>query len=118
MVDVDKLTVHGFAFALLDAGPATAAALSAHIGITKQAAAQLVDLLVDRGCVRREDDPGDRRDRLLVLTDRGRACAAADDQAAADVVQHWRGQLSPQHFALFNQAVGVIAVPGPLRPAW
>jgi len=51
------------------------------LGISKQAASQLVDTLVIRGYLTREVDPADRRRQALDLTERGRA--AADVVAAA-----------------------------------
>ena len=44
-----------------------------HFDITKAAASQLVDKLVQSGLIRREEDPQDRRAKLLNLTDKGRA---------------------------------------------
>lgn len=114
----DVRPVHGFAFARLSGAPTTAAELATHLGVTKQAAAQLVDHLVEHGYLRREPDPTDRRARLLVLTERGHACTAAADQAAGEVVQHWRDQLPQPQFELLQQALHTIAVPGRLRPAW
>lgn len=114
----DVRPVHGFAFARLSGAPATASDLAAHLGVTKQAAAQLVDHLVERGYLRRQPDPSDGRARLLVLTARGKACTAAADQAAADVVRLWRDRLPPSQFAQLQQALHVLAVPGRLRPAW
>jgi DNA-binding MarR family transcriptional regulator len=40
--------------------------------ITNAAASQLVEKLVQSGLIQREEDPNDRRARLLNLTDRGR----------------------------------------------
>jgi len=114
----DVRPMHGFAFARLSGLPATASELAMHLGVTKQAAAQLVDYLVERGYLRRDPDPTDRRARLLVLTEHGRACTAAADQAAADVVQHWRDQLPERQFEQLQKALHTIAVPGRLRPAW
>lgn len=114
----DVRPVHGFAFARLSGTPATASELATHLGVTKQAAAQLVDHLVQRGYLRRETDPTDRRARLLVLTERGRACTAAADQAAVDVVQHWRDQLPEAGFEQLQHALHTLALPGRLRPAW
>ena len=113
----DVRPMHGFAFARLSGAPATASELAMHLGVTKQAAAQLVDYLVERGYLRRDPDPTDRRARLLVLTEHGRACTAAVDQAAADVVQHWREQLPERQFEQLQKALHTIAVPGRLRPA-
>ncbi|MEH3076710.1 MAG: MarR family winged helix-turn-helix transcriptional regulator [Quadrisphaera sp.] len=114
----DVRPVHGYAFARLSAPPSTTADLALHLGVTKQAAAQLVDHLVDRGYVRREPDPRDARARLLVLTERGRACTAAAEQASADVIDHWRDQLSAQDLSHLQRVLLRIATPGPLRPAW
>lgn len=114
----DVRPVHGFAFARIGGARATTSDLAAHLGVTKQAAAQLVEHLVQRGYLRREADPNDGRARLLVLTDRGRACTVAADQAAGDVVQHWRDQLPDAQFTQLQEALQRIALPGRLRPAW
>ena len=46
------------------------------LGVSKQAAGQLVDMLVLRGYIDRTVDPSDRRKLTVTLTDRGRAAAA------------------------------------------
>jgi DNA-binding MarR family transcriptional regulator len=47
------------------------------LGISKQAASQLIDVLVVRGYLSRAINPDDRRRMTLELTERGRAAAAA-----------------------------------------
>lgn len=47
------------------------------LGVTKQAAGQLVDALVLRGYLDRQADPEDRRKLIVTLTERGRAAAEA-----------------------------------------
>lgn len=47
------------------------------LGVSKQAASQLIDTLVIRGYLQRRVDPDDRRRMLIELTDRGRDAAAA-----------------------------------------
>lgn len=47
------------------------------LGVTRQAASQLIDTLVLRGYLSRELNPDDRRRVNIVLTERGRAAAAA-----------------------------------------
>jgi len=47
------------------------------LGVTKQAASQLIDTLVLRGYLTRDVNPQDRRRMTIALTDRGRAAAAA-----------------------------------------
>ena len=51
------------------------------LGVSKQAAGQLVDSLVLRGYLKRDEDPNDRRKSNITLTERGRAAAVV--QAAA-----------------------------------
>lgn len=46
------------------------------LGVSKQAAGQLVDVLVLRGYLERTVDPQDRRKLTVTLTERGRAAAA------------------------------------------
>ena len=46
--------------------------VSGRFEITPAAASQLVDKLVQGGLVQREEDPKDRRAKLLYLTDKGR----------------------------------------------
>ncbi len=114
----DVRPVHGFAFAALSSGDTTTARLAGALGITKQAAAQLVDHLASHGYLTRRPDPCDGRAQLLVLTDRGHACTAAAEQSAADAVGGWRTSLPAPVFAAFTQALGTLAEPGRLRPAW
>ena len=114
----DVRPAHGFAFARISVGDATTADVAVHLGITKQAAAQLVDHLVERGYVERRPDPRDRRARLLVLTERGWACTAAAEQAAAETVERWKDQLGPSVYGHLAQALEVLAEPGRLRPLW
>ena len=47
------------------------------LGVSKQAASQLVDVLVLRGYLERRENADDRRKLDILLTDRGRAAAAA-----------------------------------------
>ena len=51
------------------------------LGVSKQAAGQLIDTLVLRGYVERDTDPQDRRRLTLKLTERGLAAAAAQGEA-------------------------------------
>jgi len=53
-----------------------------------------------------------------VLTDRGRACTRAAEQAAADTVDTWNKHLTPQQFDDLEAALNAIARPGRLRPTW
>jgi DNA-binding MarR family transcriptional regulator len=114
----DVRPAHGFAFARISEGDATTSDVAEHLGITKQAAGQLVEYLVDHGYVIRQPDERDARARLLLLTEQGRACTAAAEAAAAETVEGWRSQLGPPAFAQLQATLITIITPGRLRPSW
>jgi DNA-binding MarR family transcriptional regulator len=114
----DVRPAHGFAFARISEGDATTADVAEHLGITKQAASQLVGYLVHHRYVMRQADERDARARLLLLTERGRACTAAAEASAAETVEGWRSQLGPPGFAQLQAALITITTPGRLRPSW
>ncbi|WP_330230672.1 MarR family transcriptional regulator [Nocardia sp. NBC_00508] len=109
---------HGFAFARISFGGATTADLAEHLGVTKQAAAQLVKELVRKGYVLRRPHPHDARARLLELTEEGWAATRAADQAARAAVAPWREALGEARFRELVADLVQIAPQGPIRPAW
>lgn len=114
----DVRPAHGFAFVRISAGDASMIDVADHLGVTKQAASQLVEQLVQRGYVIREADPGDARSRILKLTERGWACTRAAEQAAADTTDTWRRQLGTTAMGALQSALQAVVPPGRLRPAW
>jgi DNA-binding MarR family transcriptional regulator len=113
----DVRPTHGFAFVLLSHGGATVSELASHLGVTKQAASQLVDELVGKGYVQRRAHPGDARARLVVLSDRGWECTRAAERAAADTIAEWTKTLGRQRIRALAADLSRIAPRGPLRPA-
>ncbi|MET9735397.1 MarR family transcriptional regulator [Streptomyces sp. NPDC006458] len=109
---------HGFAFARLAPGGATVTELAVHLGVTKQAASQLVDEIVRKGYAVRRPHPGDARARLIVLTERGRACTRAAEEAAAEAVRVWAAVLGEAELAALRERLARIAPAGPVRPTW
>ncbi len=89
-----------------------------HLGITKQAASQLVEHLVQAGYVRRQEHPHDARSSLLVLTDRGWACTRAASEAAALTIRTWERVLGPDAVRALGDTLVAVVSPGPLRPSW
>ncbi|MYT72828.1 MarR family winged helix-turn-helix transcriptional regulator [Streptomyces sp. cg28] len=110
--------VHGFAFSRLSAGDATTTELAAHLGVTKQAASQLVDEMVRKGYVERRPHPHDARARLLVLTERGRACTRAAEEAAGEAVLPWVERFGEEQVRALTAQLLAIAPGGPVRPIW
>ena len=77
------------------------------LGVSKQAASQLIDTLVLRGYLERLINPDDRRRMTIELTDRGRAAAAA--------LVFWHAQQLRQPVPELGQAGLSDLVGGPLR---
>jgi|SRR6185437_992500 len=70
--------IGGLAFG---AGDVPLASLIRDLRVSKQAAGQLVDTLVNRGYLARTVDEQDRRRLIVTLTDRGRTAAATQTEA-------------------------------------
>jgi DNA-binding MarR family transcriptional regulator len=115
---VDVRPAHGFAFARLAAGGATLTQLAGHLGVTRQAAAQLVDELAAKRYVERRPHPDDARARLIVLTEKGWACTRAADEAIADTVRPWAAALGEERLRALLGDLALIAPGGALRPLW
>jgi DNA-binding MarR family transcriptional regulator len=86
----------------------TAAALIRELGVTKQAASQLIDTLVLRGYLERSVDSDDRRRVTIELTDRGRGAAAEVRAGVEAVDEELTGMLSPAEMAGFS--AGLVAL--------
>ncbi|GAB2787474.1 MarR family winged helix-turn-helix transcriptional regulator [Streptomyces chlorus] len=109
---------HGFAFARLAPDGATVTDLAAHLGMTKQAASQLVDELVRKGYAERRTHPTDARARLVVLTESGWACTRAAEEAAAEAVRAWVDVLGEGEVRALRDRLLRVAPNGPVRPVW
>ncbi|CAM5418601.1 MarR family winged helix-turn-helix transcriptional regulator [Streptomyces coeruleorubidus] len=109
---------HGFAFARLAPDGATVTDLAAHLGVTKQAASQLVDEMVRKGYAERRPHPDDARARLVVLTVRGWECTRAAEEAAAEAVREWGDTLGEREVRALGEQLLRIAPHGSIRPAW
>jgi DNA-binding MarR family transcriptional regulator len=81
-------TSMGFAFQRLAGGGATSGELAAHLGITKQAAGQLVDEMERHGLARRTPGP-DGRTKTVVMTERGYECTRAATRISIEIEQRW-----------------------------
>jgi DNA-binding MarR family transcriptional regulator len=115
----DVTPLHGFAFARIAAGGASTADLASHLGVSKQAAAQLTERLVQAGYVSRGTDPRDHRARLLTLTPRGQACTQAARRAAETAVRRWRKELPDADIDRFESSLLTLTASiSTLRPAF
>nr|WSX54573.1 MarR family transcriptional regulator [Streptomyces sp. NBC_00974] len=99
--------LHGMAFQALKGPGATASELGERLGVTKQAAGQIVDDLERRGYVRREPHPEGGRRKLVVLT----RAAVSHMEAAGRVLHALEAELGR------GGPVGPVGPAGPAGPA-
>lgn len=79
--DIPKNGLYVIGGLALGAGDIPLGQLIRELGVSKQAAGQLVDILVLRGYLERAVDDADRRKLTVTLTERGRAAATAQAEA-------------------------------------
>ena len=77
----------------------SASRLVRELGVSKQAASQLIDTLVVRGYLQREADPDDRRRVTIDPTERGRAAAAAVRAGVQEIEAQLAAAISPTQLA-------------------
>jgi DNA-binding MarR family transcriptional regulator len=89
--------------------PGSQAALAARLGIDRTVMTYLLDDLVKAGLVERQQDPGDRRARLVVATDQGRTVLAELETRFAHAERHILAGLSEQEQAAFRALLRTLA---------
>lgn len=120
----DIRPAHGYAFSRLSPDGATASQLAEHLGITKQAAGQMVDHLEARGYVTRAFQAHDRRVKLVLLTQRGRDCIELGTQTMDEIALEWSERAGPASIATTRDALRAVLAGEDLtghrglRPAW
>ncbi|HEU0096652.1 MAG TPA: MarR family transcriptional regulator [Rhizomicrobium sp.] len=88
------------------AGPL--ALLGRQLGVSKQAAGQLVDTMVLRGYVRREADGEDRRRFSVKLTERGWHAAAVQREAREKIDAELAARVGAEAMAALRRALGAL----------
>ncbi len=85
------------------------------LGVSKQAAGQLVDTLVVRGYLARSVDSEDRRRLTVALTERGHAAAAVSRAAIDHVDAELAREITPDYIAHTRATLAAIANVGRAR---
>ncbi|WP_216893779.1 MarR family winged helix-turn-helix transcriptional regulator [Nocardia alni] len=114
----DVRPAHGFAFVRMAPDGATVGQIAEHLAVTKQAASQLVEELVNRGYAERNPHPHDARARVITLTERGWAVTRAADAAAAAFADRWAITLGVAGVTELQAALARVVTPGRVRPSW
>jgi DNA-binding MarR family transcriptional regulator len=91
----DMRPMYGFVFQAIGPSGTTAALLGRRLGVSKQAAAKTIDTLEQLGYVRREPDPRDQRQKVVLLTGRGFDALARSARIFDEIRGRWAGTLGP-----------------------
>ena len=100
--------LHGAVIAHLDEDGTRATELARRSGRHKQVIGRIVDELSALGYVERCPEPGDRRAKLVVPTERGRAVMRLSDDIIGDVERRLAGELGGSAYAEFRQRLRAV----------
>jgi DNA-binding MarR family transcriptional regulator len=100
--------VHTLVLIPLLGGGRHASNLAEHLGVSRQAVAQVLATLERDGYVQRIADPGDARAKLVCLTPRGRAALRAVRACAHAVEQDWQQRLGAERLADFRDTLLIL----------
>ena len=106
--DIPKNGLYVLGGLALGAGEIPLASLIRDLRISKQAAGQLVDTLVNRGYLARNVDEQDRRRLVVILTDRGRAAAATQATGRERVDAQLLAKVGPECVAHTRAALAAL----------
>jgi len=79
--------------------------LAARLGVSKQAANDLVRELEAKGYIRLEPDPDDGRAKRIVATDRGRQASDIAQEGSNAVGRRWAELVGQEHYAIFEEVL-------------
>lgn len=99
---------HSAVFEHLDESGTTVSTLAQRARMTKQAMAELVQNLERRGYVVRGPDPGDRRAKLVTLTDKGREVVAIAQGLLPEAERHVADTIGAERLEALRQDLQAI----------
>jgi DNA-binding MarR family transcriptional regulator len=106
----DIRPTHGCVFRFVKGEGMRLTRLAELASMTKQSVGEIVDDLVDRGYVKRVPDPGDRRAKLICLTERGDAAQRRGFGLFAEVEKRWMERYGREKIAQLRETLEEIAV--------
>jgi len=83
--------------------------IAAQAGMTTQSMGELVDDLVAKGYLRRQEDPADRRAKRIYLTGKGRQIADAGHAATRQAEEQIQAALGPRQYQQLRRNLAAIA---------
>lgn len=116
---------HGFTFQLLSFGGANVNEIAEHLGVTKQAASQMLEYLEQRGYIMRHPDERDGRSKIVMLTNRGWDCIKHTEAILTQLETEWNNYLGQERMSQLQIDLRSLILkanngsyPRRLRPGW
>src|SRR6187401_266278 len=103
---------HEFAMRAIIAGADSASDLGRRTSVSKQAAAKTIAVLVDRGYVSTEADPGDARRKRLQVTARGLEVLREGEAIFEDLRAGWEEKLGTVELARLEAGLEMVVGDG------
>jgi DNA-binding MarR family transcriptional regulator len=117
----DFKPVHEFALRAIVAGADSASDLGRRTAVSKQAAAKTIAVLVERGYVVSEPDPGDARRKRLRVTSQGFEVMARGEAILAAARERWERQIGASELAELEARLAELVGDAAIRidaPGW
>ena len=94
---------------LADRGPLKQAQLAAELGMAPRSITQAVETMERDGLLHRSEDTGDRRAKVVTVTDQGAAALAAGEAAGDELLRRTFRRLTPDQLAALADMLDMIA---------
>ena len=108
--------MHEFALRSVAAGAESASDLARRLGVSKQAAAKTVAVLVDRGYLSSVTDPDDARRKRLRVTARGQEVLDQGEAVFEDLRARWTEQVGAPGLEQVESTLRQLVGDGPVDP--
>lgn len=115
---------YGFVLLALRTGPLTVTDVAGLMGMTKQAASQLVDAMEKSGYLVRSVSKSDRRQRVLLLSSKGETLLVAVEEIYAEIESEWAEMAGAADLRTTRDALTTIVLTAndgvlpAVRPTW
>ncbi|WHY77848.1 MarR family transcriptional regulator [Neobacillus sp. WH10] len=121
----DIKPAHGFMFKRIIPNGATGIELAEYLGITKQAVSKMVDYLEKSGYVMRKTHSTDKREKIIVLTERGWLVIKAKEEILAEIERRWIDNIGAERMQMLKEDLTKLVYEknedkwsSRLRPVW
>ncbi len=112
---------HEFAMRAIDAGADNASDLGRRLSMTKQAAARIVEILLEEGYIDRAADPRDGRRKRLVVTSRGHGMMTEGERVFDGLRADLERRIGADELAVLERGLTALVGGNPVRfeaPGW